>query len=128
MGSSTYPWNVWADVLAPMSGTETLAAYSNQYYSGQGAVTYRRLGKGSVTYIGVHTKDGRLEREVLREVYKRAGIATADYPKGVYVDWRDGFWVGVNYSSAPVDVPLPKGSEILLGSQPLRPAGVLIWK
>jgi beta-galactosidase len=128
MSSATYPWNVWADVLMPVSGTETLAQYSNQYYSGRAAVTYRRLGKGSVTYIGVHTKDGRLETDVLREVYKRAGIATADFPQGVYVDWRDGFWVGVNYSSTPADIPLPKGSEKLLGSQPLKPAEVLIWK
>jgi beta-galactosidase len=64
----------------------------------------------------------------MREVYKRAGIATADYPQGVYVDWRDGFWVGVNYSSTPADIPLAKGSQMLLGSQPLKPAEVLIWK
>jgi beta-galactosidase len=61
-----------------------------------------------VTYLGVHTKDGRLEKEVLREVYKRAGIVTADYPQGVYVDWRDGFWVGVNYSSSPLKFPSQK--------------------
>jgi beta-galactosidase len=128
MNSATYPWNVWADVLKPAAGTETLARYGNQYYSGQAAVTYRRLGKGSVTYIGVHTRDGRLEREVLREVYKRAGIPIADYPPGVYVDWRDGFWVAVNYSSMPADISLPKSSEKLLGSQPLKPAEVLIWK
>ncbi len=128
MNADSYPWNVWADVLKPMAGTETLAQYGNQYYSGQAAVTYRRLGKGSVTYIGVHTKDGRLEKEVLREVYKRTGIATANYPQGVYVDWRDGFWVGVNYSSTPAEIPLPRESVTLLGSQPLKPAEVLIWK
>jgi beta-galactosidase len=115
-------------VLKPLAGTETLARYRNQYYAGQSAVTYRRLGKGSVTYIGVHTKDGQLEKNALREVYKRAGIAVADYPQGVYVDWRDGFWVAVNYSSNPANIPLPKGAEILLGSQPLKPAEVILWK
>jgi beta-galactosidase len=128
MNSATYPWNVWADVLKPQPGTESMASYSNQYYAGQSAVTYRRLGKGSVTYIGVQTKDGRLEKDVLREVYKRAGIATADYPPGVYVDWRDGFWVGVNYSSSPADIPVPKGAEIILGSARLKPADVVLWK
>jgi beta-galactosidase len=128
MKSATYPWNVWADVLKPLVGTESLAEYSNQYYAGQTAVTHRRLGKGSVTYIGVQTKDGRLEKEVLREVYKRAGIATEDYPPGVYVDWRDGFWVGVNYSSSPADIRLPEGAEILLGSRPLKPAEVVVWR
>ncbi|HWT02699.1 MAG TPA: beta-galactosidase [Pyrinomonadaceae bacterium] len=123
-----YQWNVWADVLKPLAGTESLAQYSNQFYAGQSAATYRRVGKGSVTYVGVQTRDGRLEREVLREVYKRAGLQTADYPAGVYVDWRDGFWVAVNYSSRPADIPVPKGAEILYGSQPLKSADVLVWK
>lgn len=124
----TSRWNVWGDVLKPLGGTEVLAKYANQYYAGQAAVTYRRLGKGSVTYIGTHTQDGRLERAALSEVYKRAGIATENYPEGVYVDWRDGFWVAVNYSSRPAQLPLPTGAEILLGSNPLKPADVLIWK
>ena len=123
-----YQWNVWADVLKPLAGTESLAQYSNQFYAGHSAATYRRVGKGSVTYVGVQTRDGRLEREVLREVYKRAGLQTADYPAGVYVDWRDGFWVAVNYSSRPADIPVPKGAEILYGSQPLKSADVLVWK
>src|SRR5207237_8775764 len=113
MNGTTDPWNAWGDVLKPYEGTETLATYANQFYAGAAAVTYRKLGKGSVTYIGVHTKDGRLEREVMREVYKRAGIQAADYPPGVYVDWRDGFWVAVNYSSRPVDIDVPAGAAIL---------------
>jgi beta-galactosidase len=124
----TYAWNVWADVLKPQAGTETLATYANQFYAGQAAVTYHRLGKGSVTYIGVQTKDGRLEREVLREVYQRAGLTTEDYPQGVYVDWRDGFWVAVNYSSNPADIRPPKGAQVLFGTSPLKPADVLVWK
>ncbi|MFL6275329.1 MAG: beta-galactosidase [Blastocatellia bacterium] len=128
MSGATYPWNTWADVLKPLAGTETLAKYANQFYAGQSAVTYRRLGKGSVTYIGVHTNDGRLEKAVLKEVFKRAGIATANYPEGVYVDWRDGFWVAVNYSSRPAQLPLPASAEVLMGRNPLKPADVLIWR
>jgi beta-galactosidase len=128
INSLSYPWNAWADVLKPLPGTESLAHYANQFYAGQSAATYRRLGKGSVTYIGVHTKDGSLEQAVLREVYKRAGIAIANYPEGVYVDWRDGFWVGVNYSSHAVNIPVPKESEVLIGKLPLKPADVLLWK
>ena len=128
MGGKPHQWNVWADVLRPVGGTESLAKYSNQFYAGQTAVTYRRVGKGSVTYVGVQTKEGRLEREVLREVYRRAGIATEDYPAGVYVEWRDGFWVAVNYSSAPVDIVAPRGAEIITGARPLKPADVLVWR
>ena len=128
MNSTRHQWNVWADVLKPLEGTESLAKYSNQFYAGQTAVTYRRLGKGSVTYLGVQTKDGRLERDVLREVYRRAGVATQDYPPGVYVDWRDGFWVAVNYSSAPADIDVPRGAEVSAGARPLKPADVLVWR
>ena len=127
-GAATYGWNVWADVLKPQAGTETMAEYANQYYAGQAAVTHRRLGRGTVTYVGVHSKDGGLEKDVLKEVYRRAGIATADYRPGVYVDWRDGFWVGVNYSSDTVDMAVPEGAEILLGGRRLPPAGVVVWR
>lgn len=128
MNGATYTWNAWGDVLKPNAGTETLARYSNQFYAGEAAVTHRRLGKGSVTYVGVHTKDGRLEKEVVREVYRRAGVATADYPQGVYVDWRDGFWVAVNYSSTHADINVPAGAEILYGARRLKPADVLVWR
>ncbi len=128
MGANKYSWNVWADVIKPQNGTESLAQYDNQYYAGQSAVTYRKLGKGSVTYIGVHTKDGQLEKEVLREVYQRAGLKVENYPEGVFVNWRDGFWVGVNYSSRPAEISLPAGAEILLGNKLLKPADVLVWK
>ncbi|HEX8474527.1 MAG TPA: beta-galactosidase [Pyrinomonadaceae bacterium] len=128
MKANAYEWNVWGDVLKPTGATETLAHYANQFYAGQSAVTYRKLGRGSVTYIGVQTKDGRLERDVLREVYKRAGVATMDYPSGVYVDWRDGFWVAVNYSSRPATVNVPRGAEILFGTEPLKSADVLVWR
>lgn len=127
-GDAAHQWNVWADVLKPLAGTETLALYSNQFYAGQAAATYRRLGKGSVTYVGVQTKDGRLEKEILREVYRRAGLAVEDYPEGVYADWRDGFWVAVNYSSKPADLRLPAGAEIIHGARPLKPADVLVWR
>ena len=128
MNGTSYPWNVWGDVLKPAEGTETLAKYANQFYAGGAAATYRRAGRGSVTYIGVHTKDGRLEREVMREVYRRAGLAVADYPPGVYVEWRDGFWVAVNYSSKPADIDVPAGAEILYGARQLKPADVLVWR
>jgi beta-galactosidase len=127
LGTGQYEWNTWGDVLEPAAGTESLATYADQFYAGKTAVTYRKLGKGSVTYVGVHTTDGRLERNVLQEVLRRAGATTEDYPAGVFVTWRDGFWVAVNYSSAPVDVNVPDRATILLGSRTLKPADVLVW-
>ena len=128
MGGKGYAWNAWADVLRPAKGTETLAVYADQFYAGKPAVVTRKLGRGTVTYIGADTIDGALERDVMRLVYERAGAGPASYPPGVYVEWRDGFFVAVNYSSRPYAVPTGPGATIVLGTNPLRPADVLIWR
>ncbi len=130
MGGRGFAWNRWADVLKPLAGagTETLAVYADQFYAGKAAVVTRPLGRGTVTYAGVDTIDGDLEREVMRTVYERAGVRPAAYPPGVYVEWRDGFYVAVNYSSRAYDVPVGPGARFVLGTNPLRPADVLIWR
>ena len=127
-GGRGYAWNRWADVLKPAPGTETLAVYADQFYAGKPAATTRRLGRGTVTYVGVDSLDGALERDIMRLVYERAGAEPASYPPGVYVEWRDGFYVAVNYSSRPYDVPVRAAGRIALGRNPLPPAGVLIWR
>jgi len=128
MGGTGYAWNRWGDILIPHQGTETLAVYADQFYAGNPAVVTRRLGHGTVTYIGVDTLEGKLERDVLRTVYKRAGAEVESYPPGVYVEWRDGFFVAVNYSSRAFIVPVRAGSTIVFGANPLLPAGVLVWR
>ncbi|MXO04915.1 beta-galactosidase [Flavobacterium sp. HBTb2-11-1] len=128
VGNNTYKWNVWADVLNPKQGTEVLASYADQFYKGKAAAITRKLGKGTVTYIGAESKEGNLERQVVRTVYERAKVAIEDFPKGVYVEWRDGFYVGVNYTNETINMPIPAGSKILVGKNPLEPAQAVIWK
>ncbi|MGZ5495566.1 MAG: beta-galactosidase, partial [Candidatus Aminicenantales bacterium] len=79
MGGQGYAWRPWADVLKPVGATETLAVYADQFYAGKAAVVMRKLGGGTVTYIGADTIDGSLERDVLRLVYERAGAGPASY-------------------------------------------------
>jgi len=127
-GGQRYEWNNWADVLEPLPGTEVWATYTNQYYAGKAAVVSRRLGKGTVTYVGPDTDSGALEKAVLRKVYQQAGIALADLPDGVILDWRDGFWVGLNYSDKPYTVPVSAQGKVLIGSPTMKPAEVVVWK
>lgn len=127
-GAQNYQWNNWADVLEPNSGTEVWATYTNQFYAGKAAVISRKLGKGTVTYVGPDTDDGALEKAVLHRVYRQAGIATEDYPQGIVVEWRDGFWVGMNYSDKPYTVSIPSSAKVLIGNQTLKPADVVVWK
>jgi len=56
----------------------------------------------SISYIGVDTDDSRLEKDILRDIYTKAGATTEDYPQGVYIYYRDGFYIAVNYSSETV--------------------------
>lgn len=126
--SNSYVWNNWGDIIEPNAGTETWATYGNQFYKGQAAVIYARLGKGSVTYLGVDSEDGKFEKDVLKKSYETSGIPVAELPEGVMLDWRDGFWVAVNYSSTNVTIDIPAPAQIILGTKEITPAGVVIWK
>lgn len=127
-GNKNYKWNNWADVITPDNGTEVWATYTNQFYAGKAAVITHKLGKGTVTYVGPDTDDGALEKAVLAKVYRQAGIAVEDYPDGVVAEWRDGFWVAVNYSDKPYAVPMSPKAKVLIGTKLLKPADVLVWK
>ncbi len=127
-GGRDHPWRAWADVLQPQPGTETLAAYADQFYAGKAAAVTRRLGRGSVTYIGVESKEGTLERELVRGVYRRAGVAIEDLPAGVYLEWRSGFHVGVNYANTAVSLPVPANATVRVGSLPLAPGECIVWQ
>jgi beta-galactosidase len=122
-----FGWNNWGDILNPFGATESLGVYRNDFYAGKSAAVTRRHGKGTVTYIGVDTDDGGFEKAAMKRVYSDAGIGVKDYPPGVFVEWRDGFWVGVNYSSEDYKLELPKNAKLLIGDAVLNPADVAVW-
>jgi beta-galactosidase len=124
---NTYRWNNWADVITP-DGGEVWATYNDQFYKGKAAVITQRTGKGTITYIGADTDDGKLEKAVLQKVYEHAGIALQPLPDGVALEWRDGFWIGMNYNSTEQTVPVPSNATIITGAANLPPAGVVVWK
>ena len=74
MDGKVYTWNTWGEILQPGASNEVWATYTNEFYEGKPAVTFRKLGKGSVTYIGVDSSDGALERQVLDKLYSRLQI------------------------------------------------------
>jgi beta-galactosidase len=127
LDAKNYAWNVWGELLSPETGTKVLASYSDQYYAGTPAVVTRKLGKGSVTYLGVWTTDGEMEKQVLRTVYQQAGAKILDLPNYAFVEWRDGFWVGVNYASETVKLPIPATAKMLIGAREIKPGEVAVW-
>lgn len=122
-----YAWGSWGDVLEPQSGTEVLARYADQFYAGRPAAVTHKLRKGSVTYIGVDTLDGELERSLIHGVYQSAGAAPANLDPNFLVDWRSGFWVATNFTSKPERIPASANAQILIGQRDVPPAGATVW-
>jgi len=123
-----YTWNNWADIMTPKAGTGIWGVYDNQFYKGKAAVTHKRLGKGTVTYIGVDTDDGKLEKDILRKIYTNAHVAIESLQEGVLIEWRDGFFIGLNYTSDKQIIPIKDNATILIGDKELDPAGVVVWE
>jgi beta-galactosidase len=129
MNDVKYYWNNWADILESDINTQVWATYNDQFYKGAAAVTNRKLGKGSVTYIGTDSDDGRIEKDVIIKLYNSVGITTEPLPEGVVKVWRSGFWIAINYSSQSVKIEIPTKATIIIGeNSSLQPAGVLVWK
>lgn len=123
-----YLWTSWGDLLKPNQGTETWATFEGDFYAGTPAVVSHKLGKGTVTYLGVDSKSGDLEKQVLTKLYKQQGIPVENYPEGVLVEYRDGFGVAVNYSDKVYEMNLPADAKILIGTKAIKTADVLVWK
>jgi beta-galactosidase len=129
MNNKKYTWNNWADILEGDANTQVWARYNDQFYKGAAAVTNRKLGKGTVTYIGTDSDDGHLEKDVIARLYNSIGITLESLPEGVVKVWRSGFWIAINYSSQSVKIDIPANATIIVGNtSTLQPAEVLVWK
>ena len=124
----TFEWGVWAEIFSPAEGTEVWGSYAEEFYSGKAAVLHRKLGKGSVTYVGVQSKNFALEREVLGKIYSDAGVEVLSLPQGVILEYRDGFGILLNYSDKPFDASAIIGNgELVVGPKKLQTADVAVW-
>jgi beta-galactosidase len=128
MDNRNYAWTSWGEVLKPAKDTRILATYKGDYYEGKPAVISRKLGKGTVTYVGVDSKNGLLEKELLKKLYTGLNLPVKHYPEGVMVEYRDGFGIGVNYSDKSYSLDIPSDAKILIGAKELPTAGVVVWK
>jgi beta-galactosidase len=124
----SFDWYTWGEVLEPDGGTAALAHYADQFYAGGVAAVTRHLGRGTVTYVGVDSKDGGLEAQIMRGVYQDAGVPVENLDDGFMVDWRDGFWVATNFTAKAQAAPVAAGSTILVGSPEVPIAGVTVWQ
>jgi len=123
-----YPWTSWGEILLPANSTETWATYLGDYYEGSAAITHFRLGKGTVTYVGVDSQDGEMEKDVLKKLYGKLDIPLLDLPPGLHIEYRNGFGIAVNYADQTYSLPLPAEAKYIIGSRNIPTAGVSVWK
>jgi beta-galactosidase len=128
MDSKEFKWNNWADLLKLEPKTEAWAQYSDQFYKGKAAVSYQKLGKGSVTFIGADTDEGDLEKEVVKKVFNRIQLPIVELPQALALEYRDGFGIAINYSSQPTDISKLHKGKLIIGTDILAPARVAVWE
>ncbi len=127
MNGKTYNWVTWGEQIEPIDKSNIIAKYVDQFYKGSACCLQNKIGNGTVWYIGVDTQDGKLEKEIIKQMYASNNIQTEDYPEGVFVSWRDGFMVAVNYSSSNYQIKTDGKSKFIIGDSDLEPAGVAVW-
>jgi len=135
-----YPWTSWGEILNPSLspssppsggrgvGVETWATYSGDFYEGKPAIVFRQLGKGTVTYVGVDSQDGEMEKALLKKIYSRLNIPVLDLPPGLHIEYRDGFGIAVNYADKTYSLPLPSNTKYVIGTKEIPCAGVSVWE
>lgn len=128
MDGKEYTWNTWGEILKPVRETEVWATYTDEFYEGKPAATTRRLGKGTVTYIGVDSNDGALEKDMLKKLYARFEIPVLDLPYGITLEYRNGLGIVMNYSDKTFEFTLPEGCKVLIGEPEIPTAGILVFK
>ena len=127
MDGKKYAWNTWGEVLIPATDAQVWTTYTNEFYEGKPAVTFRKLGKGTITYVGVDSRDGTFEKDLLKKLYAQLNIPVMDLPYGVTLEYRNGMGIVLNYGDKPYTFNLPKGSKVLIGNNEIPTAGVLIF-
>lgn len=127
LDGAEHRWGVWGEQIAPDSGTEVWASYTNMFYQGAHGITHRSAGKGSVTFAGVYG-ERTLAEAVIEKLCQSIGRAVQPLAGRVRVLQRDGYAICLNYNDTPITVPAPEGTQFLIGARELEPAGVAVWR
>lgn len=113
---------IWAEQIGVKSPeTKVLMRYgkSNGWLDGQPAAVTRKVGKGSITYIGCALDEPAM-MNAAKWMVADSGAQTLlpNLPKGVEVSVRSGegkeVWIVANYNAAPATVKLPAAMQDLL--------------
>jgi beta-galactosidase len=114
--------SVWEEFLIPDTA-ETLASFDHPYWRFP-AVTRNRYGNGTLTYEGTVITD-TLQREIVRDALKRAGLTGADQQLPLALKVRHGrnsrgkllhYYLNFSGQDQSFSYPYASGSDLLSGS------------
>jgi beta-galactosidase len=114
--------SVWEEFLV-LDTAEVVASFTDHYWHFP-AITRNHLGKGTLTYEGTFLTD-TLQREVIRDVLKRAGLTSSDQALPEAVRVRHGrnrqgklLHYYFNFSGQEQQVPYSytSGADLLTGT------------
>jgi beta-galactosidase len=117
--------SVWAEFLMPDSA-EVLASYDHPYWKFP-AITRNRYGSGTLTYEGTFVTDA-LQREIVRDALKRAGLTGPDQQLPAALKVRHGrnaqgkllhYYLNFSGQDQPFTYPYTAATDLLTGS-PVR--------
>lgn len=128
IGNDKYDWTSWGEILIPDENTEIWATYEGDFYEGRPAIIHRKFGKGTITYIGVDSQKGDMEKAVLKKLYTGLHIPLLNLPAGLHIEYRDGFGIAVNYADRTYTLPLTVNTRFIIGNKEISTGGVSVWK
>lgn len=137
IGDEAVLTDLWWEQLERGKEAKIVATWGSRWLAGSAAITKRKLGKGTVYYVGTYLKPNVLEA-LLPALIRDSGLKPlwVGTPKGVLVTRREDkkkkLWFFINTTERPLRLPkLPKG-EVLLkpksGLGPLAPHEVVVIK
>jgi beta-galactosidase len=108
----------WYEQLEPAADTETWLRWATRHQAGSAAATIRKVGKGTVIYVGTYL-GGAVGEALVPELAKLAGLEPAlpDLPTGIEVTRREGagrvLWFVINHNEAAQTVRVPAGRDLV---------------
>lgn len=102
--------------------------FKDEFYEGSAAVTFRSMGKGCVTYVGVDSRAGDLEYDILSRLYEKRNIPVLNLPYGVTMEYRNGLGIVMNYSDQLYTFIMSEKAVALIGNETVKPTDVFVFK
>lgn len=110
------PAETWLEWLQPAAGTEVLASYGSDPFTGRAALSRRRVGRGQVYYLGWYPGLAQC-RAMMQLLTQQAGVESlADLPEGMLLARRGRYTLLLNFNDETRVVEL-NGESITLAAR-----------